>query len=231
MGRQEVSPDLNSPPPTRMAFLSRVLLVLLMMMCVIVAVAAAAGRAGPASSIISGGISEEGDDGLRGAAWGRFLSWRRRHGKAYGSDGEAARRFRRFREVERLVEAHNERHARGESTFTLGVNHLADVTPEEMKKTRNVLRVKPRPQEEGSGARGAETSFRLTHDPAAGSDEWRVDWLEAGAVTDVKDQGQCGSCWAFSTIGSLNSNSSKFAGSLMIWSVFAGPFVIAIFTV
>ncbi|KAL3268647.1 hypothetical protein HHI36_007751 [Cryptolaemus montrouzieri] len=125
--------------------------------------------------------------------------------KSYKSPVEARKRFSIFEDNMKKIEEHNIRFKNGEVSFTKGINKFADWTVEEFLDYVNQYKV-PKHSQKGSEVFKPNSNIML---PDA------VDWRTQGCITGVKDQGICGSCWAFSTTGSLEAQLYLQKGKLI----------------
>ncbi|XP_022777317.1 ervatamin-B-like [Durio zibethinus] len=121
----------------------------------------------------------------------KYKQWMVQHGRTYEMKEEENMRFEIFKKNLEYIENFNNM---GNQTYKLSTNEYADLTNEEFLAYYAGYKIFP-----------SKISFKtkrfkyenLTNVPAS------IDWRKKGAVTQIKDQGACGSCWAFSAVAAV----------------------------
>jgi len=128
--------------------------------------------------------------------------WKLAYGKLYASEALEAQRFAAFSANYLFILNWN---ADKTQTSEVGLNQYADLTTAEFSAEISCL--------VPSTNNSTDNEVFV---PSVDALPASVDWVTVGAVTPVKNQGQCGSCWAFSTTGSLEGANWIFNGKNLL---------------
>ena len=132
-----------------------------------------------------------------------FIDHITKFGRRYGTKEEYYYRLGVFTTMYHKIAHHNAKNAETEG-FTMGLNMFSDMTEEEFSQFKGFIPYQS--NEEGE---------LFEYDGPVAND---IDWRNKGAVTGVKNQASCGSCWAFSTTGAVEGAYAIHHGHLVSFS-------------
>jgi len=127
-----------------------------------------------------------------------FLNFLAEHNKSYGTREEYEFRLNEFSKKVAFVQKHN---ALYPDEHTVGLNFMADWSEDEYAKIRGY---KPELKKANNVVNLDTSNLKDA-----------IDWRTKGAVTPVKNQGSCGSCWSFSATGAMEGANFLKNGSLI----------------
>ncbi|KAE8573289.1 digestive cysteine proteinase 1 [Halyomorpha halys] len=132
--------------------------------------------------------------------WNAYKS---KYGKSYATKEEDQLRKNIYLDNKFRVVKHNKLYDNGAETYRLGINNFADLTSTEFRKLMKGYKA---PISRATEHYVSSANVKLPDS---------VDWRTKGAVTPIKNQGGCGSCWAFSTTGSIEGQHFLKTGKLV----------------
>lgn len=116
--------------------------------------------------------------------------------RKYESHDIEAYRFSVFKDNLEKIVKHNKEADHGWHSYRLGVNNFTDLLNAEFVRLFNGY----------DGIRGISKKQKNLFTSTGKQLPSTVDWRTKGIVTGVKDQAQCGSCWAFSAVASIEGH-------------------------
>lgn len=140
----------------------------------------------------------------------RWRDYKVQFGKFYQSASEEVERYTIWREN---IKNHMDHNTDNSKSFLLGANNFTDMTHHEFRHHMGACyKIPKEAMHDNQTLKQSEGSTFL---PAANVQlPASMDWRQYGAVTPIKNQGQCGSCWAFSSTGALEGQTFRKTGKL-----------------